>query len=268
MSRLRTWLGRTFGRRTGSEGGDLEAGWLEASERPALIYAIGDVHGCLDELRRLEALIVTDAAPVAGEKWLVPLGDYIDRGPASAGVLDHLLAPPPPGFRRLCLKGNHEAMLLDALADPPTLRHWLAFGGDATLASYGLGQAAIESLRSGRGRASSRRQLLEAHLPEEHLAFLRNLPVGLSVPGFTFVHAGLRPGVPLADQKEADLLWIRELFLESGHDFGAVVVHGHTPGREPFISATRIGIDTGCFMSGRLTALRIDAEGRTSILQS
>jgi serine/threonine protein phosphatase 1 len=92
--------------------------------------------------------------------------------------------------------------------------------------------------------------------------------VGLSVPGFVFVHAGLRPGVPLADQEEADLLWIRGEFLESGHAFGPVVVHGHTPTSEPFLSATRIGIDTGCFMSGRLTALRIDAEGRTGILQT
>src|SRR5690606_30323132 len=104
----------------------------------------------------------------------------------------------------LCLKGNHEAMLLAALADTTALAHWLAFGGDATLASYGMGHAAIEQLREGRGRATARRQLLAAHLPDEHLGFLRDLPMLLSMPGFVFVHAGLRPGVPLADQQESD----------------------------------------------------------------
>lgn len=267
MRRLRTWLRQALGQDVADQSRRKPgAGWLEAAERPPLIYAIGDVHGCLEELRQLEALIAVDAAPVAGEKWLVTLGDHIDRGPASAGVLDHLLGAPPHGFRRIALKGNHEAMLLDALADPAAMRQWLANGGDATLASYGLGHAAIESLRQGRGRASRRRQLLEAHLPDEHLAFLRQLPLGLSVPGFVFVHAGLRPGVPLADQVEADLLWIRREFLEATHGFSEVVVHGHTPVPEPFISATRIDIDTGCFMSGRLTALRIDAVGNTSIL--
>ncbi|HEV7274656.1 MAG TPA: metallophosphoesterase family protein [Devosiaceae bacterium] len=245
----------------------LSGGWVEASERPQLLYAVGDVHGCLEELLRLEQAILADAAGVVGEKWLVMLGDYVDRGPASAGVIDHLLAPPPFGFRRLCLKGNHEAMLLEALSDATALLHWLSFGGDATLASYGMDQAAIEKLRQGQLRGGARRQLLAAHLPDEHLEFLRGLPIVLSMPGYIFVHAGLRPGVPLADQQESDLLWIRDLFLEAEHDHGAVVVHGHTPVQQPFVSRTRIGIDTGCFMSGRLTALRIDAEG-TRILQS
>lgn len=237
---------------------------LSAAERPALIYAIGDVHGCLDQLRELEARIVADAGGVAGEKWLVQLGDHIDRGPGSAQVLDHLLAPPPEGFRRICLRGNHEAAMLDALADPAAIEYWLTFGGDATLLSYGLRHAQIEALRRGRDRL----QLMQAHIPDEHLSFLRGLPVLLSVPGYIFVHAGLRPGVPIAEQGEDDMLWIRDEFLEAAYDFGAVVVHGHTPVREPFLSAHRIGIDTGCFMSGRLTALRIDADGRTSILQT
>src|SRR5690606_34532458 len=141
-------------------------------------------------------------------------------------------------------------------------------GGEATLASYGMSHAAIEQLRQGRGRTTARGQLLDAYLPQQHLSFLRDLPMLLSMPGFVFVHAGLRPGVPLVDQQESDLLWIREVFLEAQHDHGAVVVHGHTPTREPFISPIRIGIDTGCFMSGRLTALRIDAGGKTGILQT
>jgi serine/threonine protein phosphatase 1 len=241
---------------------------LDAAARPALLYAIGDVHGCLDQLRRLEAMIAADAAAVEGEKWLVMLGDYVDRGPASAGVLDHLLAPPPPGFRRICLKGNHETMLLQALAEGVAPAHWLEFGGAATLLSYGLDQAAVDELRRGRLRGGRHRQLLEAHIPEEHLQFLRQLPLMLCVPGFIFAHAGLRPGVRPEDQVEEDLIWIREAFLEAGHDFGSVVVHGHTPAVEPYRSALRIGIDTGCFMSGRLTALRIDAEGTTGFLQT
>ena len=263
---MRTWLQRALGQGAADEAAP--GGWIEAAERPPLVYAVGDVHGCLEQLLRLEQTITADAAGGVGDKWLVMLGDYVDRGPASAGVIEHLLAPPPPGFRRLCLKGNHEAMLLEALADPAALSHWLAFGGDATLASYGIGHAAIETLRRGRLRAGPRRQLFAAHLPEEHLAFLRDLPLMLSTPGFVFVHAGLRPGVPLAAQRESDLLWIRDLFLDAEHDYGAVVVHGHTPVQEAFVSPTRIGIDTGCFMSGRLTALRIDAAGQTRILQT
>lgn len=264
MSRLRKWVGRLLGWEAAPGRGPGD-GWIEATERPPLIYAVGDLHGCLDELRRLEALIMADAAAISGEKWLVHLGDHVDRGPASAGVLDHLLAPPPTGFHRLCLKGNHEAMLLDALRNPGSLSHWLANGGDATLASYGVSEAAIKSLR---GASADSRPRLEAHFPEEHLAFLRELPVGLSVPGFVFVHAGLRPGVPLPEQVEEDLLWIRGDFLDARHDFDAVVVHGHTPVQEPFISALRIGVDTACFMSGRLTAVRIDADGKTSILRT
>jgi serine/threonine protein phosphatase 1 len=228
---------------------------LSAGELPERLYAIGDVHGCLDQLQRLEALIVEDTQGVTGEKWLVHLGDYIDRGPASAQVLDHLLAPPPAGFSRICLAGNHEHFLLGALSDPDTVGNWLEFGGVATLLSYGLQHAQIDRLR--RGGRHARLQLLQACLPDEHLDFLRGLPVLLTVPGYVFVHAGLRPGVPLDRQSDEDLLWIRHEFLDADHDFGAVVVHGHTPVPEPSVLPRRVCIDTGCFMTGRLTALRI-----------
>jgi serine/threonine protein phosphatase 1 len=109
---------------------------------------------------------------------------------------------------------------------------------------------------------------MQAHIPDEHVSFLRGLPLLLSVPGYIFVHAGLRPGIALLDQGEEDMLWIRDEFLEAAHDFGAVVVHGHTPVHQPFLSSHRIGIDTGCFMTGRLTALRIDAAGETRLLQT
>lgn len=233
---------------------------LRAAERPALIYAIGDVHGCLAPLKALEARIIADAAVAPGEKWIVMLGDYVDRGPQSAQVLDHLTAPPPKGFRRICLRGNHEEAMLAALKDADALDYWLGFGSEATLASYGVSATQIAAL-AGRGRASTKLQLLQAYIPDEHVEFLRRLPVMLSVPGYVFVHAGLRPGVALDRQRDRDLLWIRGEFLDADHDFGAVVVHGHTPEDEPFLSARRVGIDTACFASGRLTAVRVGDDG-------
>jgi serine/threonine protein phosphatase 1 len=232
---------------------------LTAGKRPDLLYAIGDVHGCLDQLRALEARIIADAAGADGEKWIVMLGDYIDRGPASAQVLDHLLAPPPPGFKRICLRGNHEQSLLDCLGDASVIDRWLEYGGVETMLSYGMAASRLDELR--RGRPKARRQLLEAHIPEEHLELLRGLPSSLAVPGYIFVHAGLRPGIPIENQTGRDMLWIRREFLDAEYDFGAVVVHGHTPAPEPFVSAHRIGIDTGCYMTGRLTAVRIDGGG-------
>jgi serine/threonine protein phosphatase 1 len=240
---------------------------LNAPRRPPLLYAVGDVHGCLEALLELEHRILADAREVAGEKWIVHLGDYIDRGPRSAQVIDHLLAAPPAGFQRICLRGNHEAMMLAALADPANIEPWLALGGDRTMQSYGVSAAQIEAL-SRRSRAPTALQALRAHVPDEHVTFLHELATVLSVPGYIFVHAGLRPGIALLAQAEADMLWIRDEFIGAAHDFGAVVVHGHTPVQEPFASAHRICIDTGCFMTGRLTALRVDAGGGVRFVQS
>jgi serine/threonine protein phosphatase 1 len=238
---------------------------LSAQQRPPLLYAIGDIHGCLEALLVLEAQIVDDARGIAGEKWLVYLGDYIDRGPQSAQVVEHLLGDPPQGFKRICLRGNHEATLLAALGNVVVLEDWLAFGGDATLLSYGIDAERIESLRTG-GRASSRLQLVRAHIPDEHIRFFNELASILTVPGYVFVHAGLRPGIALAEQDAQDMIWIRGEFLDAAHDFGAVVVHGHTIVPEPELLSYRIGLDTGCFATGRLTALKIDASGRPSVL--
>ncbi|MDX6767095.1 MAG: metallophosphoesterase family protein [Candidatus Methylacidiphilales bacterium] len=255
MNALKAWLSGLI---AGKDPGPA-APRLHAAQRPPLLYAIGDVHGCLTELKALEARIVADAASEPGEKWLVMLGDYVDRGPHSAQVIDHLLAPPPKGFKRICLRGNHEAAMLGAL-DGAGLETWLGWGVESTLASYGLGAAQI-ALLSGPGRLSAKQQTLAAYIPDEHATFLRELPTMLTVPGYIFVHAGLRPGVPLAAQRDNDLLWIRGDFLDTDHDFGAVIVHGHTPADEPFLSAYRIGLDTGCFASGRLTGLRVDGDG-------
>lgn len=229
---------------------------LTASEWPAVIYAIGDIHGCLDELLQLERMIVEDAADVGeGERWLVTLGDYVDRGPNSAQVIGHLMSAPPAGFRRIALVGNHEQLLLDFLADPVANAQWMDFGGLETARSYGMRDRPVAGgARGARAIAAD----LNSLIPESHLDFLRSLPIGLAVPGHQFVHAGIRPGVPIDQQTDEDLIWIRDPFLEEAGDGDVIVVHGHTPATEPEIRGWRIGIDTGAFANGRLTAVRLE----------
>ena len=219
---------------------------------PSIIYAIGDIHGCLRELEALERQIVTDAADIEGAKWIVTVGDYVDRGPRSDGVIDHLLAPPPQGFERICLAGNHEAMLLDYLANPTSEGAWLKYGGLETLASYGIEPHRFIGLPKAQKRAE-----LEAHIPQAHIAFMQALPVMLTLPDLVFVHAGLNPALPITAQSENDLLWIREPFLSDEDSDLPRVVHGHTPGPEPIALPHRIGIDTGAFATGILTAARL-----------
>jgi serine/threonine protein phosphatase 1 len=214
------------------------------------IYAIGDVHGCADQLRALHGQIARDlAADPAAEAVLVHLGDYVDRGPDSAGVIEALLQPFPPGPapRVVNLMGNHEAMLLAALEDAEAAAHWLANGGDAALESWGV------PLRA-------RAREWEAALPGRHLAFLRGLKLMHAAGGYLFVHAGLRPKVPLARQSRLDMLWIREPFLSFDGDLPAVVVHGHTPDDAPVIRRNRIGIDTGACMGGCLTCVVLQGD--------
>lgn len=255
MARFGVWLDAWLAR-----GSDASGKRLNATERPALIYAVGDVHGCLGPLLDLEARVVADAAGATGEKWIVMLGDYVDRGPQSAQVIDHLIGPPPPGFKRICLRGNHDDAMLAALELDDGLEAWLAWGVQTTLASYGLNAEEIAVLE-GPGPSRGKRELLRARVPPSHIEFLRSLPVLVAVPGYVFVHAGLRPGIALAKQRDHDLLWIRGEFLDADYDFGAVVVHGHTPDDEPFLSPRRVGIDTACFASGRLTAVRVSDDG-------
>jgi serine/threonine protein phosphatase 1 len=236
---------------------------LTAPEWPAAIYAIGDVHGCLAELKRLEQLIYADAAAPAGDKWIVMLGDYVDRGPDSAGVLDHLLSPVPPGYRRICLAGNHETMLLAFLEAPLAGSDWLRFGGIQTLQSYAVDE---QSGYFDAPTLEQRRQILESHVPRRHVEFMRGLPLYLRVGNTVFVHAGLRHGVPLEQQSERDLLWLRP-GDDAPFEAGTVVVHGHTPTATPTLSPWRIGIDTGAAMTGILTAVRLTAQGEPVILQ-
>jgi len=212
------------------------------------IYAIGDVHGCADRLAAMHGAIARDARqrPVAAIT-IIHLGDAIDRGPHSAAVLERLLAPPPvAGATMVNLIGNHEIMMLEACeprAKRAALDLWLDNGGDATLASYGLPVSALSPA-----------------VPPAHLALLRRSPFRWVAGDYLFVHAGIRPGVPLDAQDPHDLVWIREPFLSFAGELPLVVVHGHTPAATPEIRAHRIGIDTGACFGGTLTCLVLEGE--------
>jgi serine/threonine protein phosphatase 1 len=221
-----------------------------------LLYAVGDIHGRLDLLEAMLSIIAKDARAhdSARQKTLVFLGDYVDRGPESKGVVELLTRNLPDSFDTHFLKGNHEAILLDFLEEPRRLDHWLMNGGDATMRAYGVD---IERLARLGAPAEIWRNAFADALPDSHLRFFRSLKLSVSFGDYLFVHAGVRPGVPLAAQSETDLVWIRAPFLEHGEPFGKIVVHGHTPVREPVKRPNRIGIDTGAVFTGRLTALRL-----------
>jgi serine/threonine protein phosphatase 1 len=226
-----------------------------------LLYAIGDIHGRSDLLRRLLGEIAADAAAASRvhKRMLVFLGDYVDRGPDSKGVVDMLLAELPERFDAHFLKGNHEALLLGFLYGATPLEHWLVNGGEATMTSYGVNVGRL--VRSGASQAVWKDAFRNA-LPQAHLTFFKTLKLTFPAGDYLFVHAGLRPGVPLSAQGEADLIWIRSPFLDHTGSFGKIVVHGHTPAREPEQRSNRIGIDTGACFTGRLTALRLEGKSR------
>jgi serine/threonine protein phosphatase 1 len=219
------------------------------------IYAIGDVHGRFDLLQEIARRIRQDlSASPAKQAVEIFLGDYIDRGPQSREVVDWLIVTPPLGDERICLMGNHEDMLLSALADASDLPIWLQNGGDATLASYG-----VKSLpRSPQGI----HEACCAAIPGRHRDFCAGLPLTAELGSYFFVHAGIDPSRSLHDQDPHDLVWIREPFHRSTADFGRVVVHGHTPVVEPDIRPNRINIDTGAVFTGHLTCLVLEGAGR------
>ena len=230
-----------------------------------LLYAVGDIHGRLDLLEHLLDLIGRDAkASTADRLTLIFLGDYVDRGPDSRGVVERLISDLPRDFDTYFLKGNHEAILLDFLAEPWRLDHWLQNGGEETMRSYGVD---IERLAQLGAPPAAWRQAFAEALPEAHLRFFRNLQLSVSFGDYLFVHAGVRPGVPLGAQSEADMVWIRAPFLNHAEPFGKMVVHGHTPGQEPVTRSNRVGIDTGAVFTGRLTALRLE-DGSQEFLQT
>lgn len=236
---------------------------LAGASWPAAVYAIGDVHGCLAQLRLMHEKIFADARNIEGSKLIVCLGDYVDRGPDSSGVLEYLARDLPEDFRRICLAGNHEIMMLDFLENPVLKSSWMQFGGLETLASYGIDGNRFASLFP-----RERLALLNSYIPREHVAWLRALPAAFSLPGVCFVHAGLRPGVPLTDQHEDDLLWIRHEFFDAEGDVDTFVVHGHTPAARPVVTGKRICVDTAAFATGTLTAVRLRPDAEPEFIEA
>ncbi len=220
------------------------------------VYCIGDIHGRLDLLEELHRDIARDAAGFGGPRSMVYLGDYIDRGPQSKEVIDLLLADPLPDFDTVHLLGNHEQSMLDFLRHPHAVASWLTYGGIATLRSYGVRVLPDVSHRD----IEPLRDALDAALPDAHRAFFESLPLVHCTGDYCFVHAGIRPGVPLQEQNDEDLLWIREDFTASTARHEHVVVHGHTIAPEVELLPNRIGIDTGAFHTGVLTCLVLEAD--------
>lgn len=252
-------IGALFGRRKRALGVSTRRRLdLGSNLPPYPIYAVGDVHGCLDLLRDAEERISDDMEKRQQKGLVVLLGDYVDRGPNSAGVLAHLISPSSLGLRRLPLCGNHDDVFSSILDAPDTINDWLAFGGRETLMSYGIDVQQLQD--RGRHGLSELRSIMAEAIPERDIAFVKSLPVSLRIGPYLFVHAGIRPGVDVRLQDDRDLMWIREPFLTAGSGLDLTVIHGHTPSPEPSIGPGRIGIDTQAYSTGKLTVLRVDAE--------
>lgn len=228
------------------------------------VYAIGDIHGRLDLLRDLHARIRGDAREYpAPRRVLIYVGDYIDRGYESRQTVDYLLGRPMPGFETVHLMGNHERTLLDFLDDASLGPSWLRYGGRETLFSYGIDWD--RDLASGEECLLRIQSALQEKLPAAHRQFFSGLKLTHVEGDYLFVHAGVRPGVPIERQTQDDLLWIRDEFLGSGADHGKVVVHGHSIAEAPELLPNRIGIDTGAFATGRLTCLVLEGDRQSFI---
>lgn len=217
------------------------------------IYAISDIHGCAHLLEQMLGVIDADVAHSRPYRAIeVFLGDYIDRGPDSRSTIDLLIRRARRG-NAVFLRGNHEAFLAEVFRDPLRIPDWLQVGGLQTLMSYGLSPPPHPNEEEQRALVRE----LAAAMPPLHREFLKRLRLSFTCGDFFFVHAGVRPGVPLSEQQEADLLWIREEFLQSQKNFGKYVVHGHTPVRSAEVLANRANIDTGAYATGNLTLLSI-----------
>lgn len=236
-----------------------------AGPRGNRAYAIGDVHGCLDLLERLlkriEQEIEKDPRPKTS---IVFLGDVVDRGPSSAEVVERLRTYAHPRASTHFVMGNHEEVMLRVMSgESELLSSWLRFGGRETLASYGLDSKEVAGLQGG-----DLSQCLREAIPASHRAFLASFADSISFGDYLFVHAGIRPGIDLAEQSQSDLRWIRDAFLYDSTDHGFVVVHGHTISNVVDVAENRIGVDTGAFCTGVLTALAIDGRKRWLIQAS
>lgn len=229
------------------------------------VYAVGDIHGRADLLRLLRAGVEADLAGYGGQVLTVFLGDYVDRGPASAEVIDILARREwPTGI--IALRGNHE-VALDAFArSGEGWATWQQFGALPTLASYGTDVRPLMAPSPTREVLEAVRADWLARVPASHLALLDGLYTSTAAGDYFFCHAGVRPGIPIAAQDPADLLTIREPFLSSDAPHGRIIVHGHTPLERPVIRPNRIGIDTGAYATGRLTALVLEGTERAWLM--
>lgn len=238
-----------------------------ADGRP--LYAIGDVHGCYALLRALLGEIVRDAAARyhSAVPTVILCGDYIDRGPDSSNVVTALVLLERSGtVDARFLEGNHEAMLRMFIEHPEQHGKWLDFGGRETLESYGIACPG-DAAESATALAMLRNALLDA-MPASHHRFLNRLEPMVEIGSYAFVHAGVRPGISLKKQALDDLLWIRDEFLDHPRPSKSVIVHGHTwTGDQPSLLGHRIGIDTGAYETGVLTAIRID-DGEIEVMRA
>ena len=232
---------------------------LARTPRGYRAYAVGDVHGRLDLLEDMLGKVEHDLAERKPRRALLLfLGDIIDRGPASAQAIERLRTYRHPGLRTVFLMGNHEEVLIRLLAgERGILDSWLQFGGAECLESYGVNPLSLRSMQEGEALAAIKRAI-----PESHRQFVAGFADTLRFGDYLFVHAGIRPSVDLSMQNQADLRWIRQPFLEDETDHGFVVVHGHTISEEAVERPNRIGIDTGAYRSGVLTALVLEGEER------
>ena len=225
------------------------------------IYAISDIHGCAHLLEQMFRVIDADVAHSRPHRAIeVYLGDYIDRGPDSALTLDLLIDRSRRG-NAVFLKGNHEAFLAEVFRDPSRMADWFQVGGRQTLMSYGLSPPP----NPGDQEQLALVRELYAAMPPQHREFLKRLRLSFTCGDFFFVHAGVKPGVPLPEQKEADLLWIRDEFLQSRKHFGKYIIHGHTPVRSAEVLTNRANIDTGAYATGNLTLLSIQGSSLLAV---
>jgi serine/threonine protein phosphatase 1 len=223
------------------------------------VYAIGDVHGRVDLLDDALSQIEADIESRGQARSIIVfLGDLIDRGPSSAQVIERARTYDRPGVRTVFLSGNHEEVLLRLLrGESRFLRDWLRFGGAECARSYGISPTALKRMDPDQAV-----DVLRQKIPEHDQAFLHSFVDTFRIGSYLFVHAGLRPGVPLSDQRQSDLRWIREPFLDNDDDHGFIVVHGHTIADQIDVRGNRIGLDTGAYRSGVLTAMGLEGRER------
>lgn len=224
--------------------------------------AVGDIHGRADLLGEMLSLLELRAdyeRRPGGDAIVVFLGDYVDRGPQSAAVIDLLLRGRPLGYERRYLKGNHEQSLLAFLQEPLANRAWLLQGGAETLVSYGVQPPPPVGAQKEDWLETA--EALRARMPRAHIEFLQGLERFVALADYAFVHAGVDPARSLEDQSDDALFWSRTKFLASKRPFSHRVVHGHTPAAAPFADHRRVGVDTGAYASGVLTAARFEGDG-------